>query len=93
MSKEDLEVVLSDKEYIEKLEKEVYYQNKEVTRLNNIINRLQEEIEIYIDITIDHLETNNEEINFELRNKCRAMREIKDDILNIIKELKESNNE
>lgn len=68
-----------------------YYfeQQKEIDRLNNIINGLKEEIEIYIDITIDHLETNNEEINFELRNKCRAMREIKDDILNIIKKFKE----
>ena len=65
---------------------------QENDRLNNIINGLQEEIEFYIDITIDHLETNNEEINFALRNKCRAMREIKDDILNIINELKENNN-
>ena len=41
MNNEDFKVVLSDKEYIEKLEKEVYYQNKEVTRLNNIISELE----------------------------------------------------
>ena len=41
MNNEDFKVVLSGKEYIEKLEKEVYYQNKEVTRLNNIINELE----------------------------------------------------
>ena len=64
--------------------------DKEIERLNNIIKSIKEEIESYIDITIDHLETNNEEINFELRNKCRAMREIKEELLNIIeKELKE----
>ena len=63
---------------------------KENKRLNNIINSIKEEIESYIDITIDHFETCNEEINFELRNKCRAMREIKEDILKIIEnELKE----
>lgn len=64
-------------------------------RLNNIIKNIKEEIEIYIDITIDHLETSNEEINFKLRNKCRAMREIKEEIINIIhKELKgDDNNE
>ena len=67
-----------------------YEQQQEIEILNNIIKSIKEEIETYIDVTIDHLETNNEEINFELRNKCRAMREIKEEILNIIeKELKE----
>ena len=42
MNNEDFKVVLSDKEYIEKLEKEVHYQNKEVTRLNNIINEYED---------------------------------------------------
>ena len=40
MNNEDFKVVLSDKEYIEKLEKEVHYRNKEVTRLNNTIERI-----------------------------------------------------
>lgn len=64
-------------------------QQQELERYKNIIKNTKEEIEIYIDTVIDHLETNNEEINFELRNKCRAMREIKSEILEIIeKELK-----
>lgn len=45
MNNEDFKVVLSDKEYIEKLEKELYYQNKEVTRLNNIINEKDKKID------------------------------------------------
>lgn len=62
---------------------------QELERYKNIIKSTKEEIELYINTTIDHLETNNEEINFELRNKCRAMREIKSEILEIIeKELK-----
>ena len=62
---------------------------QELERYKNIIKNIKEEIELYIDITIDHFETSNEEINFELRNKCRAMREIKSEILEIIeKELK-----
>lgn len=77
--------------YISKpYEETIIEQDKEIERLNNIIKNIKEEIESYIDITIDHLETSNEEINFELRNKCRAMREIKEEIISIIhKELKE----
>lgn len=47
MNNEDFKVVLSDKEYIEKLENEVYYQNKEVTKLNNIINELENWLKEY----------------------------------------------
>ena len=49
MNNEDFKVVLSDKEYIEKLEKEVHYQNKEVTRLNNIIDEAKEECKSVIE--------------------------------------------
>lgn len=82
------------KEVIQKNDKEIdnlcKNQKKEIERLNNIIKSIKEELKVYIEITIDHLETNNEEINFELRNKCGAMREIKEELLNIIeKELKE----
>lgn len=52
MNNEDFKVVLSDKEYIEKLEKEVYYQNKEVTRLNNIINELEKALKSHKDIKV-----------------------------------------
>lgn len=73
------------------LQKELESRDKELERYKNIIKNIKEEIELYIDITIDHFETSSEEINFELRNKCRAMREIKSEILEIIeKELKGS---
>ena len=72
-----------------KLSELLQKKQQELERYKNIIKNIKEEIELYIDITIDHLETSNEEINFELRNKCRAMREIKSEILEIIeKELK-----
>lgn len=91
-----VQVAVSPKAYEEIKKQKIIEENKilkeqqqEVERYKNIIKNTKEEIELYIDTVIDHLETNNEEINFELRNKCRAMREIKSEILEIIeKELK-----
>lgn len=87
MNNEDFKVVLSDKEYIEKLEREVYYQNKEVTRLNNIINELEKEIDRLLERQYESEKFAKEQgfdtylpakVNLEfLKNKLKELKENK----------------
>lgn len=73
MNNEDFKVVLSDKEYIKKLEKEVHYQNKEVTRLNNITKNKDRKIKLAIKI-------------FENINKIYGESPSINDVIDVLKE-------
>lgn len=92
MNNEDFKVVLSDKEYIEKLEKEVYYQNKEVTRLNNIINKLENWLKQRYKKTEENSSRMKDitSLNREFYITVKNVQSDRKDILDKLKELKEN---
>lgn len=84
-------------DYIEHLQQKVEQQDKEINRLNNIINELEKYIVEEIDDAQEELNIILQGNNLDYKNECtkefNCIKNALDMLLDKLKELKENNNE